>query len=134
MWRHYNRFVYMLHRPCKEFFSTRLQTASVLQFRITLQVPANNNLKSRLVLSCARKCSRCIAQLSTSLDFRLLFVGTEANSKLDYTVIICLIMLDEDRNNQTPLRDGLFDLLEKSERIFLLQNRTRQKKIICTPK
>ena len=40
--------------------------------------PANNYLKSRLVLSCARKYSKCVAQLSTSLDFKLLFAGTEA--------------------------------------------------------
>ena len=38
-------------------------------------VPANNNLKSRLVLCCARKYSKCIAQHSSSLDFRLLFAG-----------------------------------------------------------
>ena len=56
----------------------------IIKFRITLQFPLINNLKSRLVLSCARKYSQCIAQLSTSLDFRLLFAGTEANSKLDY--------------------------------------------------
>ena len=41
-------------------------------------VPANNNPKSRLVLSYARICNKCIAQHSTSLDFRLLFAGTEA--------------------------------------------------------
>ena len=41
-------------------------------------VPANNNLKSRLVLNCTRKYSKCIARHRTSLDFRLLFAGTEA--------------------------------------------------------
>ena len=41
-------------------------------------VPANNNLKSRLVLSCVRKIQQMFTQLSTSLDFRLLLMGTEA--------------------------------------------------------
>ena len=40
-------------------------------------VPANNNLKSRLVLSCAIHLLYFLAQLSTSLDFKLLFAGTD---------------------------------------------------------
>ena len=41
-------------------------------------VPANNNLKSRLVQSCAIYLLYFLAQLNTNLDFKLLFAGTEA--------------------------------------------------------
>ena len=41
-------------------------------------VPTNNNLKLRLVLNCAIHLLYFLEQLSTSLNFKLLFVGTEA--------------------------------------------------------
>ena len=44
-------------------------------------VPAKYNLKSRLLLRCARNYSKYIAQISSSLDFRFLFGGTEAQFK-----------------------------------------------------
>ena len=41
-------------------------------------VPVINNLKSRLMLSCAIDLLYFLGHLSTSLDFKLLFAGTEA--------------------------------------------------------
>ena len=68
------------HKP-QNYLNRPLSNTPVSNYA---SVPANNNLKSRLVLSYARKYSKCVAQLSTSLDFSLLFAGTEANSKLEY--------------------------------------------------
>ena len=45
----------------------------ILQFQ-TLRFPPNNNLQSRLVLSCARKC-KCIARLSTKPRLHVIVRG-----------------------------------------------------------